>query len=297
MRTLIGHRHAIRALAYHPAGMPLLASAGDDRSIRLWDPGSGREQGMMESRHDGLLTLAFAPDGRTLASGGRAGSLIIWDVASRMRLPGTTYCLGPIVTVAFTADGRALLGALRSQRYGEESGRLICLNLHPAHPLQQLDWTGDLESAAVAPTRDLLAVAGTHRGVELWEVGKRQRDPDFWVPSRVRTLTFCPQGKQLAVATGRVLKIWDVEAQRWLVECQGHRAEVRSVAFSPDGRHLLSGGADRSVRLWETLTGRQLAAWDWQVGGVNAVTFSPDGMTGACGGDKPIVVIWDLDEG
>ena len=297
MHTLAGHRRAVRAVAYAPGPSPLLASAGDDQSIRLWGPVGGQELATLESRRDGLLTLAFSPDGSLLATGGRAGSLIVWDVARRAPDPGLSLCQGPVVGLAFTRDGRALLAGSRSQRYGGEPGRLLCWNLHPAHPPERLDWTGDVESVAVAPARDLLAIAGQHRGVEMWEIGRRRQDPSFWMPSRVRCLCFSPgSARWLAVASGRLIQIWNVEERQWVASCKGCRADVFTLAFDPAGQTLLSGGLDHSVRLWEVATGRQLAAWDWQIGAVHAVAFSPDGMTAAAGGDKPEVVVWDVDD-
>src|SRR5262249_38862126 len=124
MHTLAGHRHAVRAVAYAPGERPLLASAGDDRSVRLWDPVAQQELALLERRRDGLLSLAFSPNGTRLAAGGRAGSIIVWDVATKQRDPGMSLAQGPVVALAFTADGRALLGGLRSQRYGGEAGRL-----------------------------------------------------------------------------------------------------------------------------------------------------------------------------
>jgi WD40 repeat protein len=298
MRTLTGHRHAVRAVAYAPGPVLLLASTGDDRSIRLWDPVLGQEVAYLENRRDGLLCLAFAPDGSRLAAGGRAGSITVWDVQTRVRDPGTSLSVGPVIALAFTREGRAVLAGLRSQRYGGEPGRLLCWNLHPPHPLESLDWEGDVESVAINPARDLLAIAGQYRGVELWEVGRPRREPVFWMPSRVRGVCFSPgDGRLLAVAGGRVVQVWDVEEGRWTVSCEGHRGEVQALAFAPDGRLLISAGMDRTVRLWETSTGRQLASWDWQIGAVNSVAFSPDGMTAAAGGEKPQVVVWDVDDG
>src|SRR5262245_61968769 len=252
MHTLAGHSHAIRALAYAPGRESLLASAGEDRSIRLWDPALGQQLALLECRRDGILALTFSPDGRLLASGGRAGSLTVWDVATRTQAPGTSLCAGPIVTVSFTPDGRALLAGLRSQRYGGEPGRLVCWNLSPLHPLERLHWTGDVESVGIAPSRHLLAIAGQHRSVELWEVGRRRADePAFWLPARVRSLCFSPgDARLLAAATGRVVQLYDLDTRQWVAHCQGHRADVNALAFSPDGQQLLSGGTDRSVRLW-----------------------------------------------
>jgi WD40 repeat protein len=244
-----------------------------------------------------LLALAFAPDGSLLATGGRAGSLIVWDVARRTPDPGVSVCAGPVVGLSFTSDGRALLAGLRSQRYGGEPGRLLCWNIRPAHALECLDWCGDIESVAIAPARDLLAIAGQYRGVELWEVGRRRQEPSFWMPSRVRSLCFSPgSARWLAVASGRLIQVWNVDQRQWSVQCKGHRADVFALAFDPTARVLLSGSADRSVRLWEVATGRQLAAWDWQIGAIHTVAFSVDGMTAAAGGEKPEVVVWDVED-
>jgi WD40 repeat protein len=70
---------------------------------------------------------------------------------------------------------------------------------------------------------------------------------------------------------------------------------VQTLAFTPDGRTFLSGGADGTVRQWDTTSGRQVAAWRWEIGPINAVAVAPDGQTAACGGDKSAVVVWDLD--
>jgi WD40 repeat protein len=302
MHTLAGHRRPVRAVAYGPGPAALLASAGDDQTIRLWDPVARVELAALQSRRDGLLALAFAPDGASLASGGRAGSLIVWDLAQRAAgsetVPAIALCSGPVVCLAFTPDGRALLAGLRSLRFGGELGRLLCWNLRPPHPVVPLDWNGDVESVAIAPQRDLLAIAGQYRGVELWEVGRRRQEPAFWMSSRVRCLCFSPgAARLLAVASGRVVQVWDVGQRRWAATCKGHRADVLALAFDPSGETLLSGGADRSVRQWRTATGAQIAAWDWQVGAVHALAVAPDGMTAAAGGEKPEVVVWDIDEG
>ncbi len=298
MHTLTGHRHAVRAVAYAPGPGLLLASGSDDRSVRLWDPLGRQEVALLESRRDGLLSLAFDPGGAYLAAGGRAGSITVWDVQRRVRDPGTSLSTGPVIALSFVGDGRALLAGMRSQRYGGEPGRLTCWNLRPPHPLETLDWAGDVESLAINPARDLLAIASQFRGVELWEVGRPQREPAFWMPARVRALAFTPgNGRLLAVASGRVVQVWDLDERRWRTCCQGHRGEVQALAFTPDGQGLLSGGGDRTVRLWEMASGRQVASWDWQIGNVCALAVAPDGMTAAAGGEKPQVVVWDVDEG
>jgi WD40 repeat protein len=297
MRLLSGR--GVRALAYAPGPQPLLAAAGDDRAVRLWDPVTGEAREPIPGT-DSFLCLAFSPDGQWIAAGGRGGALVAYDADSRQGETGG-LAPGPVVALSFTRDGRALLGAVRSHARGTtqhfDGGRLVCYNREPPQPLCPLEWSGDLESAAFSPARDLLAIAGHNRGVEFLEVGRPRNEPAFWMPGRIRSLTFSGgEGRYLAVAGGRTVGVWDVEGRQWRSQCAGHRGDVNALAFSPDGLTLLSGGMDRSVRLWETLSGRQLAAWEWKVGVVNALAYATDGMTAAAAGDKQVVV-WDVDEG
>ena len=296
MHLLRGHRRPVRAVAYAPGPAPLLASAGDDRHVHLWDPVAGQDRSHFQTPRDAVRSLAFSPDGLGLATGGSAGTLLLWDV-DRQQQVGLSVGLSPVIAVAFTAGSRALLAGLRSQRYGGEPGKLVCWNLDPPHTPRDAGWVGEVESVAFCPARDLFAVGRLDRALEMWEVGRPRCDPVAWMPARVRALSFSADGQRLAVGYGRMMRIWNVEESRWLVTCPGHRADVAALAFSPDGTRLLSGSADRTARLWETHTGRQLGGWDWQVGPIHAVAVSQDGMTGACGGDKPTVVVWDLDEG
>lgn len=297
MHLLRGHRRPVRAVAYAPGPAPLLVSAGDDHVLRFWDPVAGQERWQAPTPWGGVLSLAFSPDATGLAAGGPAGALSLWDVATGHGPGSHAVGLSPVIHVSFTSDGRSLLAGLRSQRYGGEPGMLLCWNLHSPDSFRDAGWVGEVESVAFAASRGLFAVGRLDRGLELWEVGRPQREPVAWMPSRVRALGFAPgDARLLAVGTGRMIQIWNVEEGRWLASCRGHRADVSALAFSPDGTRLLSGGADRTVRLWDAHTGRPLGGWDWQVGPVNAVAVSPDGMTGACGGDKPAVVVWDLDE-
>ena len=96
-------------------------------------------------------------------------------------------------------------------------------------------------------------------------------------------------------------------ARRWLlpgvplvaeVRCfRGHSGPVQSVAISPDGRFILSGGDDRTMRLWSVATGEEVHRFDGHEGWVSAVAFSPDGSGAASGNYDRIVRLWDLRSG
>jgi WD40 repeat protein len=296
MRLLQGHRRSIRSVAFVPGEPETLASGGDDRTVRLWNSITGENWTTLRGHGDSVLALAFTADGGLLASGGRDGSLAVWDVALGHREEAVSLHEGPVVAVAFAPNRRTLLAALRSERYPGESGRLVHWDPSRQPPVERLDWSGGVESAAIAPGGWALAIADLNRGVELWEMGTRRRQTSLRCADRVRSLAFSPPGQRLlAVGAGRIVECWDVARVQRCGTCAGHRSEVQALAFAPDGRSLLTGSADRTVRLWDVASGAERAAWDWELGRVHAVAFAPDGMTAAAGGEKADLVVWDLD--
>ena len=74
-----------------------------------------------------------------------------------------------------------------------------------------------------------------------------------------------------------MIRLWATDTGKEILPSAGHRAEVRSLAFAPDGKSLASGGADSSVRLWDAATVRQLATLKGHIGAVRAVALSADG--------------------
>ena len=92
--------------------------------------------------------------------------------------------------------------------------------------------------------------------------------------------------------------MWDREDGKELATLSGHKHMVWSLAFSPDGRTLVSGGSDNTMIFWDTTTWRVRGSFDWGLGTVRSLAFSPDGMTLAAGGNGGnSVIVCDVDEG
>jgi WD40 repeat protein len=306
MRFLEGHRRGIRALAYAPGSESLLASAGDDRQLRFWNPANGESSEPLSGHGDSLVCLAFSPDGTLLASGGRSGSLVVWSVAERRVLRSSYSFAGPVVALGFPADNREVRLAVGSAAYDQGRDRLCRWDLRSEKCLpDHLPWRGWLESAAFAPPASLpgedphailVALATLERTVELWPPGEGVEQPFATLSGRVRCLAFCPRGRYLALGSGRFIELWDVVDRQRQTIITGHRGTVQALAFHPDGRELLTGGVDRMVLRWQVPAGSARGGWEWPVGPINALAVSPDGLTAAVGGDKSVVVVWDLDE-
>lgn len=300
MHRLEGHRWAIRSLVHAPGNPFRLVSGGDDRQVHFWNPVACEHQEALPGHGDAVLCFAFTQDGQRLASGSRDGTLCLWNLDPpqlRQRIQPRT---GAIIALGWDRQERDILAAVRSEQYTDRAERL--LRWTPGdHLVMESSHFGSqprtVESACFARDGWGYACAELTRRVIVCAWSTPQQEITWECPNRVRAASFVPHAEappELAVATGRVVQLWNLAAASPRILFQGHRSEVLTLAFSADHQLLLTGSADRSVRLWEVSSGRELAAWDWKVGRIHTVAIAPDGLTAACGGEKNALVIWDL---
>ncbi|MEP7378509.1 MAG: TIR domain-containing protein, partial [Chloroflexota bacterium] len=231
---------------------------------------------------DAVDSVAFSPDGRTLASGSSDSSVILWDVATRTRigepLPSPT---GGVYSVAFSPDGRTLAG-------GTSEDSVILWDVATRSPIgEPLHTQTGVASVAFSPDGRTLA-SSTNGGIILWDVASRARIGEALTGhgGSVFSVAFSPDGRTLAGGTPDTgVILWDVASRTRIGEpLTGHADRVHSVAFSPDGRTLASGSEDSSVILWDVASrGRIGEPLTGHTGGVHSVAFSPDGRTLASG--------------
>ncbi len=300
------HVQPVLAMGFSPDGK-VLASGGDDRVIRLWEPGTGRP--LRRFPHDWTVKcLAFSPDGKTLAVSDYT-MVVLLDAGKgtvRLQLRGHT----PVVrTLAFSPDGKRLVS-------GGDDHVLILWDVATGKPIRRLTGhEGTVTSLAFSPDGKALASASVDKTVRLWDAasGKLLRTTRCFPPApkvgedyrAVGCLAFSPDSKALAVGTeGRepgegTVRLLDAPTGKELRRLAGYARErtVSSVAFSPDGKTLAVGSGDTSLRLWEMSTGKQLH--DLKENGVVALHFAPDGRTLAStsGSLDGRLRLWDVGTG
>jgi WD40 repeat protein len=252
-------------VSFSPDGR-LVAVGLKGQGIRLWDPTDLTPVGPPLLGTGGeVKSLAFAPDGRTLAAVTLHGQVTLWDVESRSLLRRFSEGWGDVLGVGISADG-AILAAP-----GPE------------------DWVGRYFEP-------------NEGGVNLWEVATGEPLDTIALGEPVGDVAFGPAGSMLAFVheRGGTAEVWDVAEDSRITELpvDSDSRFYYAIAFSPDGRTLATGGLeDPMVRLWDVRTGKLIRELDQGSAGTKTLDFSPDGRTLAVSGYAPVASLWDVATG
>jgi RNA polymerase sigma factor (sigma-70 family) len=244
-----GRAFDVQSLAYSPDGRTL-ASGGGDHVIRLWEPGTGKERRKLLGHHGdpkqpflheaGVYALVFGRNGRRLVSLGTDKTIRSWDMNTGKEIRQFQGFAGTPHTISLSPDGTTLAAAID---VAEGRGEVWMWEEASGRRLRRLEQGGDVRSIAFEPGGKFLATAG----------GKLKEPGEF---------------RLWDLVTGKVVRSW-----------QGHEGWVFALAFTPDGRRLVSGGYDNTIRLWDVATGKELRRLARHQSPVYSLVLERDGRT------------------
>ena len=284
-KTLAGHADWVQALSFAPDGKQL-ASAGNDRLVRVWDVASGTMLTALTGHTHAVSALAYAPDGKLLVSAGTDGSVRVWDRAgngSRV-LRNQGYAL---YAAAFSPDG--VLATAGKDRivtlWDVASGNIIrTLDRHDA----------EIHALVYSPSGRLLVSAGGDRTVRVWDLARGEEQAALSGHRQtILALAYSPDGRWLASSdAANTIRIWDAHTLTPMRALTGVRQPVLSLVFSRDGAWLAAGAADNSIHVFDTELGRPVQVLNGHQDYVQALALSPDGSLLASGSRDGSVRLW-----
>ena len=346
-------KEQVHSLTFSPDGKILALAGLEDGSTRLWDltgaiprekavlkqteaagvapmPPTrlGREPvrsapqpPMIAGQRHGVISVAFSPDGKTLAALEQDGNIRRWELSQSdlvdrgrlevrpgqqvrpMRRPGEmTYGLGERAMVTFSPDGMTLAAAqpggwirLWALKGGEPAERA-------AFPAHEGPVTGVL---TFSPDGQTLLSGGADHLVRTWDLGtsepREKLKPDGPIGG-LGGVAFAPDGTKVAVSDAEFVPIWDLTDPRTLSRLPAPKTKIGvgptgSLAFSPNGKTLICGGdLNASPSMWDVSGAEPTRVGDFSADfmGIRSMSFASDGTTLAAGYNDHKVRAWDM---
>lgn len=254
--VLKGHAGPVTCLAWN--GGPLLASAGVDRKILVWNPGESRVVHTLEG--GGVVrALAMTPDGKLLASAGDDPAVRLWDPVAGKAGATLSGHSDWVLCLAFSADGKWLAS-------GGYDGVVRVWDVATAKKLLEIP------ARSVTPPNAPAAPTAT-----------------------VHALAFSPDGKLLALgASDGLIHLANTTDGKIARTLPGHTSTVTALAFHPSGTLLVSASKDDTIRLWTPANGQPVKTLEGHTAWVQGITFLARGTRLASVGADQTVRLWDL---
>jgi serine/threonine protein kinase len=237
-----------------------------------------------------VLSVAFNPDGHTVAAAGEDNTIGIWSIGEGRLVHTLEGHTNPPRSLAFSPDGKFLVSG-----GGDSTIRLWMVEDGEELYKAELD---PVEGVAFNSDGTMIAAGGWGDAISVFQVQDSALEKIKELSaSFAHCVAFSPDGKRLAAGCyDTTIRMWTLEDEND-VTLEGHTNFVLTVAFSPDSQVVASGGGGSSIRVWRTRDGRQIDTLSGHTNFVHGIAFHPAGKILASGSADNTVRLWRLEGG
>jgi WD40 repeat protein/serine/threonine protein kinase len=286
------------AIAFSPDGRRIATAYVN---ITIWDATTGAEIRTLKGHKAAVLSLAFSPDGRRIISGSMDKLVKVWNVNSGeeiMTLEGHKAGKG-VADVDLSTGGKRIIsidydGAIKVWD-ADDGKELLTINTS----LGKGEYG---RSVAVSPDGKRIVAGTKSKEVYEWDAATGEQLRTFRVQDQsVLFVEYSPDGRQIALGcSGGMIKIVDTETEKETILTEGKgwgRSLVTSLAFSPDGKRLISASMDKTIKIWDVSRGEVIHNCNGHEDSIWSAAVSPDGKYIVSGSGDGTVRIWNIDTG